>query len=153
MLSLLVIRIPKPLADTIMTLKTIEDLSDDELSRNLTYAGLFLVADELIKKLIINPVRVFYKNVTFGEGLPFTTYEKDVLSRHKNKFEATLLYLRDHFEAISDDDLKAISSVGHRRHAIAHELSTELFNMHPNKDEEVLSNARDALFKLSNFWI
>ena len=39
-----------------MTNKTIEHLSDAELSRNLIYAGLFLVADELIKKLIINPV-------------------------------------------------------------------------------------------------
>jgi hypothetical protein len=136
-----------------MTHKRIEDLSDGELSRNLIYAGLFLVADELIKKLIINPVAAFYRNMTFGEGLPFTTYEKDVLSRHKNKFIATLLYLRDHYEAISDDDLKAICFVGERRHTIAHELSTEILNLHPEDDDKILRRARDALFKLSNFWI
>jgi hypothetical protein len=136
-----------------MMSKKIEDLSDAELNRNLIYAGLFLVADELIKKLIINPVAAFYRNTTFGKGLPFTTYGKDVLARHKNKFLATLLYLRDHFEAISDDDLKEISLVGERRHSIAHELSTEIFNLHPQKDEEILSRARDALFKISNFWV
>lgn len=133
--------------------KKIEHLSDSELTRNLIYAGLFLIADELIKKSIISPVRAFYRDVTFGDGLPFTTYEQDVLSRHKNTFDATLLYLRDHFEAISDDDPKAISSIGQRRHAIAHELSTELHNLNPGEDEEILGKARDALFKLSNFWV
>ena len=76
-----------------------------------------------------------------------------MLSRDKNKFTATLLYLRDHYEAISDDDLKAISLVGERRHSIAHELSTEILNLNPEKDEQILTRARDALFKLSNFWV
>jgi hypothetical protein len=135
-----------------MSRTTIDELSDSELSRNLAYSGLLLIAHELIKNLVIDPVKAFYRNTTFAKGMPFTTYEKDVLSRHTNKFDATLLYLRDHFEAISDDDVKAISLVGEGRQSLAHELSEELINLDPAKDEAILGSARDALFRLSNFW-
>jgi hypothetical protein len=79
--------------------------------------------------------------------LPF-----DPQSRGGPKFDATFLYLRDHFEAISNEDVKAISLVGERRQSLAHELSEELINLNPAKDEALLGSARDALFRLSNFW-
>ena len=136
-----------------MTRRTIDDLSDSELSRNLAYGGLLLIAHELIKNLVIDPVKAFYRNTTFAKGMLFTTYEKDVLSRHTNKFDATLLYLRDYFEAINDEDVKAISLVRERRQSLPHQLSEELIKLDPDKDEAILKSARDALFKLSKFWI
>ncbi len=83
------------------------NLTEEELTRALAYVGLVLVAFELVKRLIVNPIKAFYCDVTFGNGMPFKSYEEDVLSRHKNEFEACLLYLSDFMEAI-DSDLQAI---------------------------------------------
>ena len=48
---------------------SLDGLTEDELTRVLAYAGLVLVAFELVKSLIVNPIKVFYRNVTFGEGM------------------------------------------------------------------------------------
>lgn len=91
-------------------------MSSAEVNRNLAHAGLFLVAFELVKELVVKRVKGFYEGVTFGEGLPFKSYDEDVLARHKNVFEASLLYLRDHFQALSSEDLNAIQML--RQHRI-----------------------------------
>ena len=54
----------------------------------LSYAGFVLVSYELVKGMIVRPIQLFYKNTNFGEQMPFKSYEKDVLSRSKNEFEA-----------------------------------------------------------------
>ena len=63
----------------------ISDLTDEELTEVLAYTGLILVAFELVKSLIVEPIKVFYWHVTFGEGMPFKSYEEDVLVRHTNQ--------------------------------------------------------------------
>ena len=55
---------------------------------------------ELVKSLIVRPIKAFYSHVTFGPGMPFKSYEEDVLSRHRNEFEACLLYLRDFMQCV-----------------------------------------------------
>lgn len=127
-------------------------MSPDELNRNLVHAGLVLVAFELVRKLVVNRVKAFYDGVTFAEGLPFKNYEHDVLSRHKHVFEASLLYLRDHFEAISADDLDAIQALRKHRNSIAHDLPSMLLNMDRVESENIIIEARKSLFRLSNFW-
>jgi hypothetical protein len=128
-------------------------LSPGELNRNLVHAGLILMAFELVKTLVVERVKAFYDGVTFGEGLPFKSYEHDVLSRHKHVFEASLLYLKDHFEAISADDLSAIQALREHRNDIAHHPPRLLPNMDQLESENMLSNARESLFRLSNFWV
>ncbi len=129
-------------------------LSPNELNRNLVYAGLFLVAFELVKELVVKPVKGIYHQTTFGEGMPFKTYEEDVLARHKNVFEASLLYLRNHFEAIGSEDIEKIQALREYRNLIAHDLPNLLPNMDPAaNDDAMLTKAREALFRLSNFWV
>jgi hypothetical protein len=72
---------------------------EQDLSDALAYAGLVLLAFELLKSMIVKPIKVFYAHTTFSGG-PFVSYEHDVMSRHKSEFEACLLYLRDFMEAI-----------------------------------------------------
>ncbi len=74
-------------------MRSVEDMTAEELSRVLTYAGFILVAFELVKSLIVKPIKFFYLNTTFGESMPFNSYEEDVMSRHRNEFEACLFYL------------------------------------------------------------
>ena len=85
-------------------MQKIEGISSEEVESILSYAGLVLLAFELLKRMIVDPIKEFYTDVTFGEGLPFKSYEEDVKIRHKNILEASLLYLCDFMEAIDSDD-------------------------------------------------
>ena len=57
---------------------SLEHLSPEELTRRLTYAGLVLVGFEILKGMIVGPIKAFYANTTFGTGMPFKSYEEDV---------------------------------------------------------------------------
>lgn len=88
-----------------------QDPSPEVLARGLTYAGFVLVTYQLVKTMIVRPIRLFYEDATFGPGMPFKTYEEDVRTRHKSEFEACLLYLRDFMKAIDDADFNAIQAL------------------------------------------
>jgi len=128
-----------------------KELSAEELTRVLTYAGLVLVAYELVKSMIVKPIKVFYANVTFGAGMPFKSYEHDVLSRHRNEFEACLLYLRDFMEAIDAADMEAIQALREHRNGVAHDLANRLHILRIEDYAPLLERADKALFKLSNY--
>ena len=127
----------------------VSDLSEEELTRALAYAGFVLLAYELIKSLIVAPIKAFYENTTFHSG-PFKSYEIDVLSRHKNEFEACLLYLRDFMRAIDSDDLLAIQGLRKHRNELAHDLANKLRQLDIDSYAPLLEKADKALFKLSN---
>jgi hypothetical protein len=128
-----------------------KELSTEDLTRVLAYAGLVLVAYELVKSMIVRPIRVFYANVTFGEGMPFKSYEHDVLSRNRNEFEACLLYLRDFMEAIDAEDMEAIQALRKHRNDVAHDLANRLHILTIEDYAPLLARADKALFKLSNY--
>ena len=132
-------------------MNSVKDLSNQELTRLLAYAGLILVAFELVKSLIVKPVKAFYANVTFRKGMPFKSYEDDVLSRHKNEFEANLLYLRDFMEAINSEDVMAIQALRKHRNELAHNLANKLPSLDICNFESLLTKTDRALFKLSNY--
>lgn len=127
-----------------------EELSADQLSQILSYAGFVLLSFELVKGLIIKPIKAFYANTTFGEGMPFKSYEIDVVSRHKYEFEACLMYLRDFMKALDSDDVTTIQTLRKHRNEIAHELP-KLIGFNPAEKVELLNKVDKALFKLSNY--
>ena len=128
----------------------IGDLTDEELTEVLAYAGLILVAFELIKSLIIRPIKAFYWHMTFGEGMPFKSYKEDVLIRHKNEFEACLLYLRDFMKAIDSDDVLVIQELRKHRNDLAHNIAHKLQTQEIEQDVFLLEKVSKTLFKLSN---
>lgn len=134
-----------------MVMRKIVSLSEDEVTNALTYAGFILVAFELVKSMIVNPIKAFYSNTTFGAGMPFKSYEEDVLSRHKNHFEACLLYLRDFMEAIDSDDLLAIQELRKHRNDLDHNLPELLPEIKIEHYLLLLEKIDKALFKLSNY--
>lgn len=123
----------------------------DSLTRSLTYAGFVLLLFEQVKTLIVNPVRAFYSNITFSDSSPFTDYETDVRSRDKNEFEACLLYLRDFMEAIDLADYTVVHSLREHRNDLAHHLADRLDDLEIGRNVGLLREARDVLFKLSNY--
>ena len=130
---------------------SIDNKSGEELTQALTYAGFILVAFELVKSLIVNPIKAFYWNTTFAEGMIFSSYEEDVLSRHRNQFEACLLYLRDFMEAIDSEDVLTIQSLRKHRNDLAHDLPNMLDNLDVEHYLPLLEKTNKALFKLSNY--
>ena len=129
----------------------LEDLSTEEVREALAYAGLVLVAFELVKSMIVNPIKFFYADVTFGKGMPFKSYDEDVRSRHRNEFEACLLYLRDFMEAINSEDVMTIQALRKHRNDLAHELAARLPNLQLQNYQPLLENVDRTLFKLSNY--
>ena len=129
----------------------VAELTEEELTRSLAYAGFILVAFELVKSLIVKPIKALYSDVTFGEGMPFKTYEEDVLFRHKNEFEACLLYLRDFMEAIDSEDVLTIQSLRKHRNDLAHNLPGMLHKLDIEHHLPLLEKTNRALFKLSNY--
>lgn len=125
--------------------------NDEDLTRLLTYAGFVLVAFELVKSLIVKPIKFFYWNTTFGEGMPFKSYEEDVMTRHKNEFEACLLYLRDFDEAIDNEDLLTIQELRKHRNDLAHNLPDLIHKLDIGKNLELLERVDKTLFTLSNY--
>lgn len=125
-------------------------LSENELTKSLAYAGFVLLAFELVKSLIVGPIKLFYRDTTFSSG-PFKSYEIDVKSRHKNEFEACLLYLRDFMQAIDSDDMLAIQGLRKHRNDFAHNLPGELKKLDVDCYAPLLEKADKALFKLSNY--
>lgn len=132
-------------------MREIEQLSSEELTRVLAYAGFVLVGYELVKSMIVNPIKFFYKDVMFGETMPFKSYEEDVLSRHRNEFEACLLYLRDFMEAINSEDVLTIQALRQHRNDLAHDLVGRLANLQIEEYQSLFEKVDRALFKLSNY--
>lgn len=126
-------------------------MAELELTRVLTYVGLLLLSFELIKSLIVRPIKAFYLHVTFGPGMPFKSYEADVLSRHHNEFEACLLYLRDFMQAIDPADFDTIQALRTHRNEVAHDLVNRLDALHAGNHTPLLERVERALFKLSNY--
>ena len=124
-------------------------LTESELTQSLSYAGFILLSYELAKGLIIAPIRAFYADTSFEEGMPFTSYEEDVKSRDKNELQACLLYLRDFMEAIDSEDVLTIQAFRKHRNKLAHELPDSL-SIRPQDHVPLLEKVDKALFKLSN---
>jgi len=128
----------------------IEDMTSQEMTLSLTYSGFVMVAFELVKSLIVKPIKYFYMNTTFVNGL-FNSYEKAVLSRHRNEFEACLLYLRDFMKAIDSEDLFIIQELRKHRNTLAHDLVNELQRLNMKSFVPLLEKVDKVLFKLSNY--
>ncbi|MFL6605744.1 MAG: hypothetical protein ACJ8R9_31080 [Steroidobacteraceae bacterium] len=129
----------------------VSELTEAQLTRVLAYAGLVLLGFELVKALIVKPIRAFYAHTTFGAGLPFKSYAEDVKSRHRDEFEACLLYLRDFMQAVDAADMAAIQALRQHRNVLAHDLATHLKSLNVDDYAPLLERADKALFKLSNY--
>ena len=123
----------------------------EQVNRSFVYAGFVLLAFELVRGMIVGPIKAFYKNTVFAESMPFTSYEHDVLWRHKKEFEACLFYLRDFMEAIDNDDVVTIMKLRHHRNELAHELPQILAELRIEDHHPLFKDVTHTLFKLSNY--
>jgi hypothetical protein len=123
-----------------------QDLPPEALARGLAYAGFVLVGYELVKDMIVGPIKLFYRDTTFGQGMPFKTYDEDVRARHTNEFD-----LRDFMEAVDADDVNTIQELREHRNDLAHNLARKLPILHLGEYPALWDKVDRTLFKLSNY--
>ncbi|ELV8746746.1 hypothetical protein QNF06_004293 [Vibrio vulnificus] len=128
----------------------VEIKKEDDLTRVLTYAGFILVSFELVKSLIVKPIKAFYQDTTFDGGI-FKSFEEDVLSRHKDIFQASLLYLRDFMKTLDSEDVEIIQSLRKHRNELAHDLPNMLGELNVDEQSNLLEQTGKVLLKLSNY--
>jgi|GEM_PF-3403939 len=83
--------------------------------------------------------------------MPFKTYDEDVRSRHRNEFEACLLYLRDFVDGLDADDVDTIQELREHRNNLAHNLARKLPILRLGEYRALWDKVDRTLFKLSNY--
>lgn len=131
--------------------RSFKHLSPEELTRRLTYAGLVLMAFEILKGMVVGPIKAFYANTTFGAGMPFKSYQDDVRGRARDEFEACLLYLRDFMRALSADDVDTIQELRRHRNELAHDLVRVLPTLQLEQYRALWHRVDQTLFDLSRY--
>ncbi|MEQ9487582.1 MAG: hypothetical protein RIM72_01170 [Alphaproteobacteria bacterium] len=117
----------------------------------LLYTGFIMVAYELVRGMIVEPIRLFYKDSKFQNGMPFNSYENDVLALHKNEFEACLLYLKDHMEALDSADILNVQALRKHRNDLAHNLPRLIGMLDITENQTMLTKVTETLYKLSKY--
>jgi hypothetical protein len=135
--------------------ETIEEKQNvyNDIETKIKLAGLILLSFEILKNIVIKPIKCFYDRVTFSDNSPLKSYENDVLSRDKYEFKSCLLYLCDFMEAIKKEDISTIMELMEKRNDVAHELISTLEDFDFDEYYRIALATKDVLFKLSNFRI
>lgn len=122
----------------------------------LEFAALFQMVHEQIKKLVLEDVKSFYGYMAGFED-PWINeeaeknYRDEVLAKHKNKFTASLLWLKD-MEAITEEDRRKLEEIFQHRHSVTHELMRYIIDLESDVNVNLLSEGIKILKKLSLFW-
>ena len=117
------------------------------LRKNILAAGVFSMAYEILKNLIITRIRDFLSNEY--------NYKKEVLSLDKKErpLQASLEWLKK-INAINDEDLESFKSIKDCRNFLVHEtfrfISENISNFDVNEKFEKMVN---LLRKIDRWWI
>lgn len=137
-----------------MDKRTYAKLLSPELTKaHLMAAGIYLTAYELLKSAIINPIKNFYIGGLFENNTSIKKrYETEVISLHKNIFEASCKWLLK-IEAITPDDIQTMADIRILRNHIAHQLPDFLVDDDVNIQIDDLKKIQKILSKIDMWWI
>lgn len=136
--------------------KFLNKIEPSNVRSTLEFAALFQMVHEQIKKLVLEDIKSFYGYMV-GFNDPWINedaekrYQDEVLSKHKSKFTASLLWLQD-LEAITEDDSRKLEEIFQHRHSVTHELMRYIIDPDSDVNVELLSEGLKILKKLSLFW-
>lgn len=102
-------------------------LNPNELRGTLILTSLYVLAFELMREQVVSHVRMLYWNGFGEDGHRYDeeAYRREILTRHPNQLQASLLWFRE-FDAIDDGDLATIQRLRQSRNTVVHELSAML---------------------------
>lgn len=126
-------------------------LSAASANATLIRGGLFLTGWELLKSEVIEGVHSFYVSKFNPDPVTSDEYERQVLSLHKRRFEASLMWL-ERSEALTAEQVQSALRILAHRNEIAHELPRMLID--PSRDVSVvlLEEMSIIVDALGRFW-
>lgn len=126
-------------------------LDPDNLKGNLVYASLYIATYEAFKDYVIEVLRDFY-NLGARAGSVESTYETDVLARHKDILRASLFWFKEN-GAISQKDVDDFYDLRMYRNKLAHELMNLLFDGLQDELPGKLERVIQIRVKIEKWWI
>lgn len=98
-------------------------LDPETLRTTLTAASLFVLAFEMFKDQVVEHLEFLHSSGFNEEGwiLDHDFYRQDVLSRHRSRLQASLLWFKDN-GALTDEDLVKVGELRSLRNSVVHEL-------------------------------
>jgi hypothetical protein len=128
-------------------------LSPTELKQSLVAAGLYLVAYEQLKEVIIERIRFFYSDGYFDDGKWKISkeYESEVRSKHKRLLDASVIWLVES-EAFTSEDKTKLDDLTLCRNELAHDLSS--FVVQPNSSQLIrrVDDIKSLIRKTERWW-
>ena len=129
--------------------------SDRQIKHSAVIAGAAALTHTLLEALVVDSVKPFYDRTTFSQTesadhLTFQSFEADVLWRHKNEFDACLLYLRDFMEVIDKGDVQSIQEFEVSQTEAEKCLRNNISALNFESLKDNLIQMDRAIFKLSN---
>lgn len=121
-----------------------DKLEPEAIKRNLTRAGLLLLAYELLKIDIVDRVKADFKRT--GRN-----YRAEVLSLGKKKFESSCRWLAAN-GAFPEEPVTRILAIENHRNEVAHELPRFLLESDCEINTRLLRDAFPYLTSLTQFW-
>lgn len=129
-------------------------LRPERIRATLSFAGLYQMTHELLKNSVVDQVRGFYLTGFDATGYTYDeeSYIFDVVSLHKSRFRASLLWLVAH-GAITLAQADRLQVVQQHRHELTHELIEYVINVKLEPSIELFADALAILRDISRFWI
>ncbi len=119
-------------------LDAMEQFLNPDLARfRLVVASLYIATYEALRSTVIDRLKSFFADRWTEAGvLESDEYKKKVLALHKKRTTASLMFWRDGFNVITDDDIKAFERITDCRNDLAHRMLTILVSdgLPPNLD-------------------
>ena len=129
-----------------------EKLSPQEVTGNLLWASLFLVAYELLKIDILEKTRGFFLEGFDETGMKYSSrYATDVVALDHDRFRASCLWLA-RMGALTDADVDVAQRIRDHRHTVAHDLPRLLIDPETKIDFQLFFEAHRLLTALGRFW-
>jgi hypothetical protein len=130
----------------------LKKLEPRSIQATLMRAGLLLTGWELLENEIVVKVRDFFWTDFDKSGHKYDErYEREVLTRSKHRFEASLLWLVE-MSALTSVQADSIRAMREHRNKVAHQLPTLLVDPGEEISPHPLEQMREALKRLAVFW-
>jgi hypothetical protein len=98
-------------------------LHPEQLRATLSGVALFVLAYEMFREGVVEHLRIMHSNGVDATGwkIDEPEYQADVAWRHKSRFQASLLWFKDH-GAVDAQDLAKIDEIRTTRNTVVHDL-------------------------------
>lgn len=127
-------------------------LDPRSLKANLIAASIYLAAWETFEHAVMDRIEGFFSIGFDEDGLTFSDEYKQVLSRDKSRFRASILWLED-VGAVDAADLRLADRARQHRNEIAHNLPSFLADASRDVDVALFGGLCALLNKIERWWL